>query len=220
MNYSFCYFRPENRFPSRVFGGVFDNIKDPKGCSLDTFAYFHCRKSPINGQALEGSWELTTTQAEDFSELQNFYEFSSGGIMLDALELKGNGGIEELSAEYQKLGLKREKQVLSLKRGGKLKAVILVDISDVGLNLADLTNNIKVIVVDSRELTKDILYLALSRLCKKFEQHEIPVLVYPVSYVESNSIPYEKLYHLWTLNMKYTDQYFRYLDELIKKDHI
>jgi hypothetical protein len=219
MNYAFCYFRPENRFPSRVFGGVFDNIKDPKGCSLDTFAYFHCRKSPINGQALEGPWDLTPTQAEDFSELQNFYEFSSGGIMLDALELKGNGGIEELSTEYQKLGLKREKQVLSLKRGGKLKAVFLIDISDVGLNLADLTSNIKIIVVDSRELTKDILYLVLSRLSQKFEQDEIPVLVYPVSYVENNSIPYEKLYHLWALNMQYTDQYFKYLDDLMKKDH-
>jgi hypothetical protein len=106
-----------------------------------------------------------------------------------------------------------------LKRGGKLKAVILVDISDVGLNLADLTSNIKIIVVDSSELTKDILYLVLSRLSQKFEQDEIPVLVYPVSYVENNSIPYEKLYHLWALNMQYTDHYFKYLDELIKKEH-
>jgi hypothetical protein len=220
MKYTFCYFRPENRFPSRVFGGVFENIKDPKGCSLDTFAYFHCRKTPTNGRALDEPWEITNTQAEDFSELQNFYEFSSGGIMLDALELKADGGIDELSAEYQKLGLYREKQVLSLKRGGRLKAVFLVDISDVGLNLADLTSNIKVIVVDPRELTKDILYLALLRLCEKFEQHEIPVLVYPVKYVESNSIPYEKLYHLWALNMQYTDHYFKYLDELIKKNHV
>ncbi len=219
MNYAFCYFRPENRFPNRVFGGVFDNIKDPKGCSIDTFAYFHCRKNPSNGQVLEEPWELTNMQAEDFSELQNFYEFSSGGIMLDALELKGNEGVEELSIEYQKLGLKREKQVLSLKRGGKLKAVVLVDVSDVGLNLADLTNNIKVIVIDSRELTKDILYSAISQLSRKFEQGEIPVLVYPVTYVESNSIPYEKLYHLWALNMQYTDYYFKYIDELIKKNH-
>ena len=219
MNYAFCFFRPENRFPNRVFGGVFENLKDPKGCSLDTFAYFHCRKTSVNEQALDRPWELTKAQSEDFSELQNFYEFSSGGIMLDAMELKGNLGIDELSTEYQKLGLKREKQVLSLKKEGKLKAVFIVDISDVGLNLADLTSNIKIIVVDSRELTKDILYLVLSRLSKKFEQDEIPVLIYPVSYVEINSIPYEKLYHLWALSMQYTDRYFKYLDELIKKDH-
>jgi hypothetical protein len=86
------------------------------------------------------------------------------------------------------------------------------------LNLADLTNNIKIIVVDPSELTKDILYLALSQLSKRFEQDEIPVLVYPVSYVEKNSIPYEKLYNLWALNMEYTDHYFKYLDELMKRN--
>jgi len=216
MNYAFCYFRPENRFPNRVFGGVFKSISDPKGCSLDTFAYFHCRKTSNDESGLDRPWDLMEAQSEDFFELQNFYEFSSGGIMLDAMELNEGDTIDELSMKYQQLGLKREKHVFSLKRDGKLKAVAIVNISDVGLNLADLTNNVKVIVVDSSELTKDILYLALSQLSKKFEQDEIPVLIYPVSYVENNSIPYEKLYHLWTLNMQYTDHYFKYLDELMK----
>ncbi|MBW2603609.1 MAG: PilZ domain-containing protein [Deltaproteobacteria bacterium] len=215
MNYAFCYFRPENRFPNRVFGGVFKSIGDPKGCSLDTFAYFHCRKTSNDESGLDRPWDLMEAQSEDLFELQKFYEYSSGGIMLDAMELDEGEAIDELSMKYQQLGLKREKYVFSLKRDGKLKAVAIINISDVGLNLADLTSNIKVIVVDSSELTKDILYSALSRLSKKFEQDEIPVLVYPVSYVEKNSIPYEKLYNLWTLNMQYTDHYFKYLDRLM-----
>jgi hypothetical protein len=219
MNYAFCYFRPENRFPNRVFGGVFKSVGDPKGCSLDTFAYFHCRKTSNDESGLDRPWDLMEAQSEDFIELQNFYEFSSGGIMLDAMELDEDDAIEELSMEYQQLGLKREKHVFSLKRDGKLKAVAIINISDVGLNLADLTSNIKVIVVDSSELTKDILYSALSQLSKKFEQDEIPILVYPVSYVENNSIPYEKLYHLWALNMQYTDHYFKYIDELMMGVH-
>ncbi len=219
MNYAFCYFRPENRFPNRVFGGVYKSVNDPKVCSIDTFAYFHCRKNSNDESRLERPWDLMEAQPEDFFELQNFYEFSSGGIMLDAMELNEVDGIDDLSMKYQQLGLKREKHVFSLKRGGKLKAMAIINISDVGLNLADLTSNIKIIVVDSSELTKDILYLALSQISKKFEQNEIPVLVYPVSYVEKNSIPYEKLYNLWTLNMQYTDHYFKYLDELIKGDH-
>jgi hypothetical protein len=215
MNYAFCYFRPENRFPNRVFGGVFKSIDDPKGCSLDTFAYFHCRRTSNDEVGLNGPWDLMEAQPEDLLELRNFYEFSSGGIMLDAMELNEGDAIDELSLNYQQLGLKREKHVFSLKRGDKLKAVAIINISDVGLNLADLTSNIKIIVVDSSELTKDILYLTLSQLSKRFEQDEIPVLVYPVSYVEKNSIPYEKLYNLWTLNMQYTDHYFKYLDELM-----
>ncbi|MDH4205748.1 MAG: hypothetical protein OEV45_09495 [Desulfobacteraceae bacterium] len=219
MNYAFCYFRPENRFPNRVFGGVFKSISDPKVCSLDTFAYFHCRKTSNDESGLDRPWDLMEAKSEDLFELQKFYEFSSGGIMLDAMELNEGDAMDELSMKYQQLGLKREKHVFSLKRDGKLKVVAIINISDVGLNLADLTSNIKVIVVDSSELTKDILYLALSQLSKKFEQDEIPVLIYPVSYVENNFIPYEKLYHLWTLNMQYTDHYFKYIDELMRGVH-
>jgi hypothetical protein len=219
MNYAFCYFRPENRFPNRVFGGVYKNISDPKGCSLDTFAYFHCRKASNDESVLDKPWELMQTQPEDLIELQNFYEFSSGGIMLEAMELNEENSIEGLSKEYQKLGLKKEKHVISLKRAGILKAVVIINISDVGLNLADLTSNIKIVVVDPSELTKDVLYLTLSQLSKKFDQDEIPVLIYPESYVDKNSIPYEKLYNLWTLNMQYTDDYFQYLDELMKGSH-
>jgi hypothetical protein len=139
--------------------------------------------------------------------------------MLDAMELYEGNSIEGVSKEYQKLGLKKEKHVISLKRAGILKAVIIINISDVGLNLADLTSNIKIVVVDPSELTKDVLYLTLSQLSNKFDQDEIPVLIYPESYVDKNSIPYEKLYNLWTLNMQYTDDYFKYLDELMKGDH-
>jgi len=218
MNYALCYFRPENRFPNRVFGGVYKNISDPKGCSLDTFAYFHCRKASNDESGIERPWELAQAQPKDIIELRNFYKFSSGGIMLDAMELNEDDDIEELSMEYQKLGLKKEKHVISLKRDGILKAVAIINISDVGLNLADLTSDIKIIVVDPSELTKDVLYSALSQLSKKFDQDEIPVLIYPVSYVEKNSIPYEKLYNNWTLNMQYTDLYFKYLDELMKRN--
>ena len=217
MNYVFCYFRPENKFPNRVFGGVFENIKDPKGCSLDTFAYFHCRKTLNDEPRLERPWDLMEAQPEDFFELKNFYEFSSGGLMLDAMELDQDSvGIEKLSKVYQQLGFIREKYVFSLKRNGKLKAVLMVNISDIGLNLADLTSSIKIVVVDSNELSKDILYLALSELSKKYEQDEIPVLLYPVDYAENSYIPYEKLYNLWALNLQYLDHYFRYLNRLFR----
>jgi hypothetical protein len=48
-------------------------------------------------------------------------------------------GSDELSAEYQRLGFKKEKHLFSLRKGDLLKAVILVNISDIGLNLSNLT---------------------------------------------------------------------------------
>jgi hypothetical protein len=217
MNFVFCYFRPENKFPNRVFGGVTGNTKDPKGCSLDTFAYFHYQKIFSSELKLSEPWKLMKTQPEDLLELKNFYEHWSGGLMLNALELEqGSENLDDLSKEYQKLGLKRERHLVSLKKDGILKAVVVINISDIGLNLADLTSTVQVIVVDSDDFTKEIFHLMVSELSKKFEQNEIPVLVYPVEYAENYSIPYEKLYNLWVLNMQYTDHYFRHLKGLLK----
>jgi hypothetical protein len=217
MNFVFCYFRPENKFPSRVFGEVARNITDPKGCSLDTFAYFHYKKIIDSELHLPEPWRLIKTEPEDLAELGTFYEHESGGLMLNALELEPDSvDINKLSKEYQRLGFKREKHLFSLKKDGILKAVVMVNISDMGLNLADLTNCIKVIVIDSDDLPKDVFNLMFSKLSPKFEQNEIPVLIYPVSYAEKQSIPYEKSYNLWTLDMQHTDRYFKHLNRLFR----
>jgi hypothetical protein len=39
MDYCICYFRPENKFPDRVFGGFSRDFKNPQACSLDLFTY-------------------------------------------------------------------------------------------------------------------------------------------------------------------------------------
>jgi len=74
--------------------------------------------------------------------------------------------INKLTKEYQRLGFKRERHLLSLKKDGMLKAVVMVNISDMGLNLAGLTNCIKVVAIDSDGLTKDISHLMVSKLSK------------------------------------------------------
>ena len=65
MHYVFCYFRPDNKFPNRIFGGLARELKDPAGCSLDTFAYFHYQRPVQNQGDLPASWELTPAQPED-----------------------------------------------------------------------------------------------------------------------------------------------------------
>jgi len=218
MDYLLCYFRPENRFPNRVFGGVANEIKNPKISSLDTFAYFHNQKGS-NGQFdLPKPWELIEADSKDLMELEHYYENKSGGLMLDALDIKARMvDCDDLSKEYQQHGFKKEKYLFSLKNNIDLVAIFMLDISDIGLNMSDLTNCIKVFVLDLNGLSKNILFLALSSLSTKFEQNEIPVMIYPVSYAEMQSIPYEKLYQLWVLNTQYGDQYFRCLTSLFKE---
>jgi hypothetical protein len=217
MNYVFCYFRPNNKFPDRIFGGLARELKDPAGCSLDTFAYFHFQKS-LQGRAdLPALWELAPTDPEDLLELESFYGQESGGLMLRALDLvPANVDREQLSQEYQRQNFKRESHLFSLRKNDSLKAVIMVNVSDIGLNMSNLTNCTKMIVLDGDDLSRDVLTAALAQLSAHYDEHEMPVLLYPVTYAENQNILYEKLYTMWVLNMHYTDNYFEYLGSLIK----
>lgn len=219
MGFVFCYFRPENKFPERTFGGVYRNIGNPKSCSLDTFSYFHV-KHPGEGKIeIRNPWRLIDTQKQDLVELEIFYEADSGGQMLNALELKGNlMNIKKLKDEYRKMEFKREKYLFSLKKDNTLKAVFMVNISDIGLNLSNITNSIHAFVIDPDELSKTIFYSALSKLLKMFDKNtEIPVLLYPTSFADTQSIPYEKKYNLWVMDVQYLDPYFKYLYRFFKR---
>ncbi|MCC6347403.1 MAG: hypothetical protein IT388_09490 [Nitrospirales bacterium] len=220
MDFVACYFRPDNKFPRRVFGGCVTAIKDPKGCSLDTFAYFHLSKSPLPWSIPEGIHCIVETDNEDLLELESFYEHISGGLMLQALDLEPqrNPGAS-LDKEYEKLGFKRARYLFTLKIGNSVAAIIMVIISDVGLNLSNLTNCVHVFVLDAENLPPVTIQSALSMLSGYYNQEDIPVLLYPSDYAAKHSLPYEKLYSLWVLNMHHTDHYFRFIEDLVGKNH-
>ena len=217
MEYLICYYRPENKFPSRIFGGAANSIHDPRGCSIDTFAYYRHQQDIERAKHLPKSWQIKAASRIDLLEMQNFYQHVSGGLMLDAADLRPNRlDIGELTAEYRRLGLQRERQFFALQQAGQLKAVIIVNLTDLGLNLSDLTNCIKVIVIDKNALPADILCTALDVLTIKFQKSDMPALIYPVAYADEQAIEYEKRYNLWALSMQFTDQYFKYINRLLR----
>ncbi len=216
MSFLACYFRPENRFPNRVYGGVARELNDPKKCSIDQFAYFLEKRQPVKADLPEG-WSISRTESADLTELDNFYEHTSGGLMVHALDLDPSMvDSDNIDNEYKRLGFKRERSLFSLKNNGMLKAVFMVNISDVGLNMSELTNCIHIIVLDSDEFSKNILNTAVSELSKYYEHDEVPVLLYPLSYAEEQSIEYEKTYNLLVLGIEHFDHYFKQLAKLLR----
>ena len=217
MDYMICYYRPDNKFPSRVFGGAARNIGDPKGCSLDGFAYQHYHNPPKSMSDMPQGWQITETQSEDLQELAGFYEHTSGGLLLDALDLRPEKiDCVELSREYAKLGLTRLRHLYALKNNGQLKAIFLVNQSDVGLNLSDITNCVKVFVTDSLEFSAEILQTAISKIAKITGKKDFPTLIYPAAFADERDIAYDKTYNLWVCSLQYSDAYFRYLKRLVR----
>jgi hypothetical protein len=213
MDYTICYFRPENKFPDRVFGGFARELKNPRGCSLDLFAYLPYTRLSL-GTKLPDGWTLSQSSERDLWEFEHFYMNHSGGLLIDAMGLRhGETKKGSLEKTYHEMGLTRTWQTYSLKSNGKLDAILVVNHSDLGFNLSELLNGIKVLAVNPKKLPWSILSTAISQLAGEFQTERVPVLFYPVSYVEENEIPYEKLYQMWVLNVQHGNEYLEYMQK-------
>ena len=216
MDYVMCYFRKENKFPSRVFGGTAKDVTDPKGISLDVFSYVH----------LTVEWEgpsicqILPVSDADLKSLNRFYESVSGGLMLDAMNLKvPTNADDELSSRYSELGFRRKSLVFSFHEAGTLKAIVTLQLTELGLNLSNLTNCFHALVIDP-SLDPKVLLSGLRKLGQQYTQEDLPLLVFPSNYLEAHGVTSEKNYTLWVLNMTHTDSYFRSIQKRFRRGQL
>jgi hypothetical protein len=205
LHYLMCYFRPDNRFPQRVFGGFTRSLHDRRACSIDAFGYttLRFREHESSFESSRG-WIVDTASGDDLAKLHDSYESASGGLLLEAMDLEpdmvGNNGLDR---EYAKLGFKRQKHVMSLRKEETLRAVILATVSDVGLNMSNLTNCLHVFLLDPADhadLPFGLLCQQLAQAGRYYEGGEVPLLLYPVTYLADHAIPYEKVYNTMVLD--------------------
>jgi hypothetical protein len=98
----------------------------------------------------------------------------------------------------------------SLKLSAELKAVVLLNLADFGLNLSDLTNCLHLFLLDTEGLEENILNTAVDALLERFGQPRMPVLAYPGDWAEAVGYNGEKTYRLWIYDSDYIDEYFSY----------
>jgi len=212
MDHVFSYFRPENRFPNTVFGGFARALKNSKGSSLDLFSYLIYPTLSLGDRLPEG-WLLREYSSLDLWELSRFYNHHSGGLLLHILHLgHKNSSDESIENLYDKLGLMRRWKAYSLVHYGELSAVLIVNQSNLGLNLSDLLNCIKILITDSEGLPWEILSTAINQLTSVYQTDRVPVLIYPSDYLEAKNVPYEtKKYLLWIFDARLIRQFTEFL---------
>lgn len=136
--------------------------------------------------------------------------------MAAALNLEpGCDNDENLTREYESLGLKKERHLFSLRIKNSLKAIVIINVSDIGLNMSEINNSIKIIVIDPDGINKKVVFFFLSMMCVKFCLESVPVLVYPQSFAKDCGISFEKTYNLWILNMLNLDEYFDFSNRIL-----
>lgn len=216
MDYVISYFRPENKFPDRVFGGFARALRNLRGCSMDLFAYLPYTSLSLDTGFPEG-WVLSECSAFDLWELNRFYGHCSQGLLLDAMDLNPkNSDNRSLEKVYERFGFLRRQKSYALAYDNELRAVLIVEQSELGFNFSELTNGIKVLVTNPDGLPWRILSIAISRLTNAYRMERIPILFHPFEYVESKNIPFEKRYQAWVLNVKYGNEYMEYMQRKFK----
>lgn len=221
MDYVMTYYRPENRFPDRVLGGIARSLKQPSLCSIDPFAYLHLQldKSDSNKPANK-KWQLTPASQDDLRQLEVFYQTVSGGSTITAFGISTTSRKQEaadLDAEFQKAGLHRRKEFFSLRKDGALKAVIMALDSDDGLNMSNLLKSLHVFVIDSKDLPFAQLMKQLKRFSSFYQEQEIPVLLFPPAYVEGQGISPEKVYNLLVFHVSVGKLFIEFVERMTKR---
>ncbi|MEN6376216.1 MAG: PilZ domain-containing protein [Smithella sp.] len=214
MDLVMTYYRPDNKVVNRIFGRFARHLNDPQKSSLDIFSYLLFKKqSPM--EKLPDLWELREALISDLAKLREFYRNASNGLLLSALGLEIP--TESLNQSFTKAGFKRECHTYCLSFEGRRLAFFVVNQSDMGLNLSDLLNSIKIIVMEPDALPWEKLAAAIHTLYGVFTEEKIPLLIYPDNYLSSQDIAEEKKYALWILNLRHaSDDYLIYMDSLMK----
>jgi len=221
MSYLMTYYRPENRFPNKVLGGFARSLDNPRLCSVDRFAYFHLHfdQAPMNPDD-KGRWQIGPVTDQDLAELNSFYDNLSRGLVLKAFGLNMGSQIKntvDLDEEFRRAGLRRRKRIFSLRSEGQLEGVMMASDSDDGLNMSNLTKCIHLFLMNGDRIPFAELTDCLKGLSSFYEEHEIPVLIFPSSYARDETVSVEKEYDLLVVHTSVINQFVEFVERMTNR---
>lgn len=211
IDYMMVYFRPENKFPDRVFGGFARSRENVGVCSMDRFCYLPYTAIPLKTSLPQG-WRLNECSELNLWKLNLFYRRRSGGHLMDAMGMvQKSQSDKSLEETYGRLGFLRKWQAYSLEYEGELAAVLIVNQSDFGFNLSELLNGIKVFLVNPEHTSWAVLSTAIGQLLLAHRMEKVSILFFPSDEAQAKEIPFEKHYQLWIYDARFVDQFVQYM---------
>lgn len=218
------YFRPNNLWPARVFGGYAKRVSDPTTSDLRTFHYL---VAPTAGDSpkLHTGIETRTGGQEDKAMIEDWFTSRGRIVEVQANQLQAScNGLEKLSREYEQAGLLRRRESIIAQRNGHVTGFALLEIASLGMNFSELTNSFTVHLMDDtddetrRELAEAAKqrYAEFGRMqCIALEDGE------NLSAYEAAGFSKVKDYTCWTFHREHLfgmEQFFRALFARRRKD--
>lgn len=174
------WFRPENRFPARVFGSMVQTVGGDSS-SVHRYSYFALprrRRLTKNGNVTVVPYDWSQREA-----LCSLAAAERGSAYVAAEDLFGDVNCEAVDELYRRVGLRRRRQVwlaYPKHNGGPIGAVIVYR-GPLGINFSYLENRCDLIVSRSLPAAEvgDVVSSLLHACCaayQDFELDDIPVV--------------------------------------------
>ena len=209
-----AFYQPQKAFPDRVYGEFARLVQDARACSLDLFA---CLSVPsVNSEPLPDQLTWGSADRQDLFRLEQFYREVSGGLLLNAMGLTRNPVISsELQQRYLRLGLRRDCRAVAIRGGEQTLAIAFLEYADIGINLSEILNCIKLFVINPQDFTWEDLMRTLPHLTSDYQGREVLLLVYPHAYLLAQGVVPQKQYQFWTLSAR--DHAREFTEYVVKK---
>lgn len=174
------WFRPENRFPARVFGSMMQSIGESLS-SAHTYALFALpRAAPLPSTS---GISVIPYDSSHRASLCSLAAETKGHVYLAAEEFEGNVPLKSLELLYRRVGLRRTRHVWMAYRKGRSEPIgaAVAYRGPLGLNFSFLENRCDLLFPHSlpESEIKDVaaaLLAAVVEVYDDFELEDIPVV--------------------------------------------
>ncbi len=222
LEYVKFYFRPDNKWPSRVFGNFARKVSNRQLSDLRTFAYVTLPtrvELPADGQI-----RVIEAAPGDLSLVEQYFVANARGLLLRSDDLtRGALPLTELNASFGELGLYRRRAVLLALRGDEPLGFALCELSSPGMNLSELLSSFRIHLFpaagDAEDPRREGAWLALAQASVRFyRQNGRPLAVglFEEGEAAARILPAlgKKRYTCWTVHRSLGPRFCEYVDRL------
>ena len=212
------YYRPQNKYSSRVFEPV--SLK--AGNELSAIIPYNYHELPFLQNDGENEVYIVEINNGNTRDFIHFLHIQKGELFVKAQELESDDiNLAKLNSKFNSYGLKRTRRVFVARSNNKIYGVIIVNQSSLGLNFSFFENSCELILCkdgDAEFLTRvarKLLYKA-SRINMYSPLQWLPVLTDPVHspIIESLNGTLTRNYNLFIMLKGGYEIWYDYVDQL------
>jgi hypothetical protein len=231
VEYVKIFFRPENKWPARIFGGFARKVSDHQLSDLRTFEHLVLS----TGEALEerpGAFGIEVIEAGrgDLGVVEQHFVAAERGLLLRSDDLtRSSLDLSDLRLAFEELGIFRRRTVLLALRKDVPVGFALCEVSSPGINLSEILSALRLVVLPSTgldpveaaalagEVRRALTNAALDLYRRNGREFAVALLPEGDPTVGTFSAVSRKRYTSWTFHRTLYRRFCEYLDRLYER---